>query len=391
MQVDFYRHELDASSAEYVARVLETPFITSGRVGREVEAQLAGYFGTAHALLVNSWTNGAIAALLALGVGRGDEVIVPAMTFIATANAAEMVGAKPVFVDVDPGSLLLTPEAVARAVTPRTKAVVPVHLYGQMADMAGLTAVLSARPDIAIIEDCAHCFEGERSGYKPGFHSACAIFSFYATKNVTCGEGGAIITNSKVLFEKLQTTRLHGMSAGAIDRFKGGSYRHWDMVQLGMKANLPDLLSALLPHQIATIDARLPCREAIARRYEDELSDHPIRLPVRVEGSKHARHLFVIHVPTAVRDDALMVLSKSKIGCAVNYRSVPTLSYYSKRYGYTERSFPVSFEWGGGTITLPLYPSLSVEEQKYVIRVVRDQIVPMIEGSRVAVPLQAGG
>src|SRR5262249_19457335 len=161
----------------------------------DVEAQLAAYFGTAHALLVNSWTNGAIAALLALGVGPGDEVIVPAMTFIATANAAEMVGAKPVFVDVDPDSLLLTPESVARVVTRRTKVVIPVHLYGQMVDMSGLAAALSARRDIAIVEDCAHCFEGERAGYKPGVHSACAIFSFYATKNVTCGEGGAIITN----------------------------------------------------------------------------------------------------------------------------------------------------------------------------------------------------
>ena len=234
MQVEFYRHDLNATSAEVIARVLETPFITSGSVGREVEAQLAAYFGVAQAALVNSWTNGAIAALLALDIGAGDEVIVPAMTFIATANVAEILGAKPVFVDVDPDTLMLTPEGVLGALTEKTRAVIPVHLYGQMMDILSLRTALAARPEIAIIEDCAHCFEGERDGHKPGAHSTCAIFSFYATKNVTCGEGGAFITNDKALYEKFLATRLHGMSAGAIDRFGGGGYRHWDMVRLGV-------------------------------------------------------------------------------------------------------------------------------------------------------------
>ena len=135
-----------------------------------------------------------------------------------------------------PNTLILTPESAVGALTERTRAVIPVHLYGQMADMAGLRAALATRPDVAIIEDFAHCFEGERDGHKPGAHSTCAIFSFYATKNVTCGEGGVLITNDKALHEKFLATRLHGMSAGAIDRFKGGSYRHWDMVRLGVKA-----------------------------------------------------------------------------------------------------------------------------------------------------------
>src|SRR5262249_6479622 len=147
----------------------------------------------------------------------------------------------------------------------------------------------------------------------------------------------------------------------------------------------------LLPQQIAAVDTRLPDREAIARRYEDGLRSDLIRVPVQIPGCKNARHLFVMHVPPEVRDDALVILSKFKIGCAVNYRSVPTLSYYSKKYGYTERSFPVSFDWGGGTITLPLYPSLSVEQQQHVIRVVLAEIVPMVEYSQMAVPVRARG
>jgi dTDP-4-amino-4,6-dideoxygalactose transaminase len=379
MQVDFYRHDLEPSAADAIARVIATPFLTSGSVGREVEKQIANYFGVKHALLVNSWTSGATATLLALGVGPGDEVIVPAMTFIATANVAELLGARPVFVDVDPKTLLVSPDAIARAVTPRTKAIIPVHIYGQMMDIAAVRAALGDRSDIAIIEDCAHCFEGELAGQKPGAHSSAAIFSFYATKNVTCGEGGAIITNDSDLYQRLMQTRMHGMSAGAIDRFKTGGYRHWDMERLGIKANLPDLLAALLPPQIATIDERLPKRERVAARYEEAFANLPIRLPRSLTNSKHARHLFVIHVPPVVRDDVLVLLAERKIGCTVNYRLVPTLTYYREKYGYGPESFPVSYDWGGGTVTLPLYPSLACDAQNYVIDVIRKDVVPKID------------
>jgi dTDP-4-amino-4,6-dideoxygalactose transaminase len=378
MQVDFYRHELEPSAADAIARVIRTPFLTSGAVGREVEQQIADYFGAKYALLVNSWTGGGTAALHALGLGAGDEVIVPAMTFIATANVVELVGARPVFIDVNPETLLVAPDAIASSVTPRTKAIIPVHIYGQMLDTAAVRAALRDRPDIAIIEDCAHCFEGELRGQKPGAHSSAAIFSFYATKNVTCGEGGAIITNDSDLYQRLLQTRMHGMSAGAIDRFKAGGYRHWDMERLGVKANLPDLLAALLPPQIATIDERLPKREQVALRYEKAFADTPIRMAHSVNNSKHARHLFVIHVPPAIRDDVLVLLSQRKIGCAVNYRSVPTLSYYRNKYEYRPENFPVSHHWGNGTITLPLYPSLSTDAQDYVIDVILTDIVPMI-------------
>lgn len=369
MTVPFYLHQMGAEDAAKIAAVLDTPFLTSGQVGRDVEAQLSVYFDAPHALLTNSWTNGALATLLAMDIGQGDEVIVPAMTFIATANVVELLGAKPVFADVDPDTLCLTPETVAPHVNDRTRAVIPVHLYGQMADIAALRA--SLRSDIRIIEDAAHCFEGLLNGAHPGTHSDAAIFSFYATKNITCGEGGAIVTQDSQLFAKLQATRLHGMSAGAADRYRGATYNHWDMMRLGVKANLPDLLAALLPHQIAAADEKLKLREAIAARYEAAFAkDERIQLQAPVEGGRHARHLFPIGVAADKRDAMIVKLNADGIGCTVNYRSVPTLTFYRERYGFAPGFAPVSEAWGDATISLPLYPTLSEEAQGQVIEAV---------------------
>ena len=168
MQVPFYRHSLAPENSKYVAQVLETPFLTSGPIGKEVEAQISEYFYVKHAKLVKSWTNGAVATLLALDIGPGDEVIVPAMTFIATANVVELVGANPVFIDCDPDTLLITPELIKAAITKKTKAVIPVHMYGQMCDIKSIKEVLPKDQKISIIEDCAHTFEAKFNGEGPG-------------------------------------------------------------------------------------------------------------------------------------------------------------------------------------------------------------------------------
>jgi UDP-4-amino-4-deoxy-L-arabinose-oxoglutarate aminotransferase len=381
MKIDFYRHQLTDAHAEAMARVLNTPILTTGTVNRQVEARLCEYFGLAHAVLVNSWTNGAFAALLAMGIGPGDEVIVPANTFIATANAVELTGAKVVFVDAEPDTLLITPELVASVVTSRTRAVVPVHLYGQMCDVANLRSMLDNHPNasgrITILEDAAHCFEGERGGYKPGRHSDLAVFSFYATKNVTCGEGGAIVTGDPQLAQRLLETRLHGMSAIGADRFSGGRYNHWDMMRLGTKANLPDLLAVLLPAQIDAIDAQLSGRQAVADRYRKAFAGGPLRLVRQLAECKSAEHIFPIGVPGGRRDEAIAALNTTGVPVTVNYRSVPGTTYYRQRYGDLSGSFPVAHRWGRETLTLPLYPSLSVSEQDYIIRAVKTHVYPL--------------
>ncbi len=379
MKVDFYRHDLSPEDAAAMAAVLATPFLTSGPVGKQVERQMAEFFSIPHALLTNSWTNGAVATLLALGIGPGDEVIVPAMTFIATANVVELLGATPVLVDVDPDTLLMRAEDMTTAVGPRTRAVIPVHLYGQMCDIPAMRRALGTRDDIAIIEDCAHCFEGERDGVRPGTHSDAAIFSFYATKNIACGEGGAVITRRDDLHEKLLQTRLHGMSAGAADRFKTGSYRHWDMARLGVKANLPDLLAALLPDQISRVYERLERRARLAARYREAFADMPVTCPAQVPASLDAHHLFPIAVEAGRRDETLTRLAEAGIGATVNYRAIHTLTYYREKYGFRAEDFPAAYSWGSRTISLPLFPSLTFREQDHVISTLAKIIHPHLE------------
>ena len=378
MNVPFYRHSLTPDNSKHVEEVLKTPFLTSGPVGKEVESQICTYFNVSHAKLVNSWTNGAVATLLALDIGPGDEVIVPAMTFVATANVVELVGAKPVFIDCDPETLLVTPELIKAAITERTRAVIPVHMYGQMCDVKAISEILPPGQNISIIEDCAHSFEAKFNGERPGKHSHAAIFSFYATKNVTCGEGGAIITNDANLYDRITQAILHGMSAGAADRFKTGQYKHWGMEHLGTKANLPDLLACFLPNQIKTIDERLIIREKIAQKYETSFSSTKIRIPKKLDGTVHSRHLFPINVGGNVRDNVLVALGDANIGVTVNYRAVHMTGYYAKKYGFSENDFPISSSWGNGTLSIPLFPGLTTEEQDYIIEILVRKIDKMI-------------
>ena len=371
MNVPFYRHSLTPDNSKYVEAVLKTPFLTSGPIGKEVESQLCEYFNASHAKLVNSWTNGAVATLLALDIGPGDEVIVPAMTFVATANVVELVGAKPVFIDCDPETLLVTPELIKAAITEKTKAVIPVHMYGQMCDVKAIKNIIPAGQNISIIEDCAHSFEAKYNDERPGKYSDAAIFSFYATKNVTCGEGGAIITNDANLYERITQAILHGMSAGAADRFKTGQYKHWGMDHLGTKANLPDLLSCFLSEQIKTIDQKIGLREKIAMQYENALINTKIKFPKIQKGVVHSRHLFPIYVGSKNRDEVLTVLGEANIGVTVNYRSVPTLGYYAKKYGFKPQNFPNSLAASETSMAIPLHNQLTREDQDRVIAVLR--------------------
>jgi UDP-4-amino-4-deoxy-L-arabinose-oxoglutarate aminotransferase len=195
---------------------------------------------------------------------------------------------------------------------------------------------------------------------------------------VTCGEGGAIVTNDSNLFERIIQAILHGMSAGAADRFKAGQYKHWGMDHLGTKANLPDLLACFLPGQIESIDARLYLREELAQRYEKALKDSKILFPSITSEAIHSRHLFPIYVGIEVRDQALLKLGEKQIGATVNYRSVTSMNFYKNKYELSREKFEVSETWGEGTLTIPLFESMKEEEQEYVIDILINEISPMI-------------
>lgn len=368
--VPFYRHNLGEEEKLRVCEALDHPILTTGRYVAEAERALADYLGIEHVVCLDSCTAALHLALIAENIGPGHEVIVPAMTFAATANAVLMAGARPIFADVDPETGNMTTVTVEPKITPRTRAVLPVHLYGLLCDMESL-GNLARRRGLLLLEDSAHCLEARRASIRPGSHGRSACLSFYATKNITCGEGGALVTRDGALAERVRRLALHGMTTSAYDRY-GKLYRHWDIPQWGWKYNLDNIRAALLVPQIARLDERWRRRIEIAERYEAAFSgitgvDFP-----KVERTEwSARHLFTIWVDPRRRDEILASLQAQNIGVAVNYRAVHLLEYYAKTFGYRRGDLPAAESIGDRTISLPFYPSLTEAQIDRVVAAVR--------------------
>jgi dTDP-4-amino-4,6-dideoxygalactose transaminase len=382
-RVEFYRHQLGEEEAASWRRVMGTLFLTLGPEVAFFEQELASFLVRGrdgapppHVVGTNACTAGLILALRALDAGPGDEVITTPMTFAATTAAILHVGATPKLVDVEPATGLIDPAAVRAAIGPKTVGILPVHLYGQLADMKALHALAQSH-GLFLVEDSAHGIEMERDGVRPGDLSAAAVFSFYATKNLTAGDGGAVATRDAAMADRLRRLRNHGMTKGAADRH-GSAYRHWDMVELGYKANLTDLDAALLRPQLPRTEAKREQREALVRRYEASLRE---RIPATTAGPASARevpwfveargrsshHLFTLHARPGERDTMLARLGEGGIGTAVNYRAVHLLTYLSETLGLRRGALPVAEEMGDRTISLPLYPTLTREEQDRVV------------------------
>jgi len=355
--IPFYRHDLGQPELDALAKVLAGPILTTGATVAEFESRFAALLGRRYALAVTSCTGALHMSLLALGIGPGDEVITTPMTFVATATAIMESGATPIFVDVEPDTGNLDAALVRAAITSRTKAILPVHLYGLMCDMRALKEVADAH-GLAIIEDAAHCIEGRREGIRPGELGDTACFSFFATKNMTCGEGGALVTDDEALYQKLKLIRLHGMTKTAFDRHSEG-YSHWDVPVLGWKYNLSNIDAALLLPQFDRIAGNLERRHALAERYADRLGNLPgIRLPQSRPDTVHARHLFTIWIDGLERDAALAALRAAGVECVVNYRAIHLMSLLRERFGFKPGDFPAAESIGDRTISLPFYPNM---------------------------------
>jgi UDP-4-amino-4-deoxy-L-arabinose-oxoglutarate aminotransferase len=305
---------------------------------------------------------------VALGIGQGDEVITTPMTFAATLNSIIRCGARPILVDVEADTGNLDAGLVEAAVSIRTKAVIPVHLYGQPCDMRSLAGIADRR-GLALVEDAAHCVEGVRDGIRPGILGTAACFSFYATKNLTAGEGGAVASRDAGLLSRVRRLRLHGIDRDAASRH-GGQYVHWDQVELGFKANMCDIQAALLRPQLARIESLRLRRERIARRYDRAFAGIPgIGTPALRPETIHARHLYTIQVDPVRRDAWLWALQQKGIGVAVNFRPVHMLTWH-RDLGRYPGAFPNAERIGASTITLPMYPRLTRAEQDRVIEAV---------------------
>ncbi len=373
MPVDFYRHSLGDDEKAAVSSVLDSLFLTTGQRVYEFEGLFESYLGVPAVVATAHCTASLHLAMLAAGIGPGDEVITTPMTFIASSNAVLYVGGTPVFVDVDPAAGNLDPARVEDAITPRTKAIVAVDLYGLLADHVALRA-LADRHGLALIEDAAHCIEGRRDGYGPGQLADYACFSFYATKNLTCGEGGAISAREASKKALLRQLGSHGMSRNAADRY-AGRYEHWDMERLGWKYNLSNIQAAMLIPQLPKLAARLERREAICRRYEAAFEVLPgVDFPRVPDGVTSSRHLFTIWVEPQKRDATLRAIQARGVGVAVNYRAVHLTRYYRERFGFRRGLFPNAESIGDRTITLPLWPAMTEADIDEVIAAVTETV-----------------
>ena len=371
MKIEFYKHNISQKDIDNVVKVLNSLFLTTGEVVDEFEKRFSQYIGCKCTVGVSSCTAALHLSLLVYGIGPGDEVITTPMTFIATVNSVIHSGATPVFVDVEPETANIDTNLIEAAITPRTKAILPVHLYGQMCDMKRIREIADSYR-LIVIEDAAHAIEAERDSVRVGHLGEAACFSFYATKSITSGEGGAIAVNNEDVAERLKKLRLHGMSQGAAQRYSK-QYEHWDMEMLGWKYNMDNIQAALLLNQLDNVENFWQRREQICRMYEEAFADTPQVTCLKVvPNSKSARLMFTILVPPEKRDRILWQLQESGIGVAVNYRAIHLLTYYHRTYGYKRGMFPVAERTGDSTISLPVYPSLSDVEAQYVIDEVKD-------------------
>ena len=391
-----------------VVEVLRSPWITTGPRAKRFETEFAAYVGAPAALALSSCTAALHTALVTLGIGPGDEVITTPMTFAASVNVIEHVGARPVLVDVEPDTANIDAAAVAAAVTSRAKAILPVHYAGHPVNLDPILALAQAH-GLVVLEDAAHALSAAYQGRRIGSGLNPVAFSFYATKNITTAEGGMLVGDPEFV-ERARVVSLHGMSRDAWRRYEKGQSWRYDVVQPGFKYNMTDIQAALGIAQLpkaqfqkaitlekalaspmvaspltvfdccSTTDgaaALLVASEKVARRYTEAFADEPaLQVPVCRAGVEHAWHLYVLRLhPAALRigrDRFIEELAARHIGTSVHFIPIHLHSYYREKYGYTPASFPVAYENYCRMISLPLHPRLSDQDVADVIDAVRD-------------------
>lgn len=359
----------DAEVAE-VVDTLRSGWVGTGPRVRRFEQALGEYTGAAHTRCVSSCTAALVLALETLGIGAGDEVIVPAMTFVASANAVEHVGATPVLVDCEPVTGLIDLDRAEAAITDRTRAIMPVHLAGRPVDMDRLND-LRDRRSIAVVEDAAHALGAEWHGRRIGALGNLAAFSFYVTKNISTVEGGALMTESAEIAQDVERRALHGLSAGAWQRFSDTGFRHYEVVRPGHKFNMTDIQAALGLVQLPRLDEWIARREQLWERYDAQLSGLPLTTPAPPQpGTRHARHLYQVLIGDDARidrDAVMQGLNDRQIGTGVHYRGVHLHPYYRERYGLAPGDLPVASDISQRTLSLPLSPAVADADQDDVV------------------------
>jgi dTDP-4-amino-4,6-dideoxygalactose transaminase len=362
---------IEEAEVEEVIKSMRAAWLGTGPKVAAFEKLIADYKGVKHAVAINSCTAGLHLSCLALNLKRGDEVIVPAMTFCATINAVIHAGATPVLVDVEPDTFNMDPEQVHQKITPRTKAIMPVHFAGRACNMDALTA-LTREHGLKIIEDCAHSIETKYHGQKAGTFGDCGVLSFYSTKNIVTGEGGMVLTNNTEIAARLKILALHGMSQDAWKRFSDDGYKHYEVVEVGYKYNMMDLQAAIGMHQIPRVDDYWQKRLQVWEKYNAAFAGLPASLPAPFEpDTRHALHLYTLLIDEkkspVTRDQFITALHHRNIGTGVHYRAIPVHPVYQQRFGWRPEHFPVADAIGRATVSLPLSAKLSDEDVEDVV------------------------
>jgi dTDP-4-amino-4,6-dideoxygalactose transaminase len=374
--------EIGEEEIAEVADTLRSGWVTTGPKARRFEQDFAAFLGDEsrgellHCVAVNSATAGLHLALEALGIGPGDEVITTTHTFTATAEVVRYLGADVGLVDIDPATLNIDAAAVQAAITPRTKAIIPVHYGGLAADMPALHDI-ARRHGLKVVEDAAHALPTTCGGQLVGtLASDATVFSFYANKTITTGEGGMLVTRDAALAQRAKTMRLHGMSRDAFDRFtaKVPSW-YYEVVAPGFKYNLTDIAAALGIHQLKRAQVFQQRREQLAAAYDRALASLPVVLPPRpAAGDKHSWHLYVLRLLDAAgihRDRFIERLFEAGIGCSVHYIPLHLHPYWRDRYGLRPEMFPHSQHAYERMVSLPLYTRMTEAEVERVAAAVR--------------------
>lgn len=367
--------DLLQSEIDEVVATLESGWIGTGPRVARFEREFCNYIGAKYAVAVSSCTAALHLSLLEYGIGPGDEVITSPMTFASTANVIVLVGATPVFVDIDRNTQNIDPDLIQSAITPRTKAIIPVHYAGRPCEMTSILEI-AQHHGLVVIEDAAHAIGAQYQGRNIGTLGDLTAFSFYVTKNVVTGEGGMLTLEDGAQADHIQMMSHHGISKDAWKRYSEEGHQHYEVIEPGYSYNMTDLEAAIGIHQLARLESNIERREEIWKIYDQAFVDLPVTPPAPVPpGIRHARHLYTLLIDIdaldITRDEFLHALKQENIGAGVHFISLHLHSYYRKTYGFRPQDYPHALHVSERTISLPLSSTLSDEDVADVIGTLR--------------------
>jgi dTDP-4-amino-4,6-dideoxygalactose transaminase len=388
LQVPFHRADVGEEEAQAVADVIRSGWLTMGPKTMEFERAFATYVGAQQAIAVSSGTAGLHLALEAVGIRAGDEVIVPTTTFAATGEVVAYLGAVPVLADIDATTLNLDPEDAERRITQRTKAIIPVHYGGQPCDMDAIH-IIAQRHNLHVIEDAAHSLPAIYHGSRVGVLSELTVFSFYATKTLTTGEGGMVTTSNSDYADRIRLMRLHGIGRDAWKRYTAEGTWYYEVLEAGYKYNMTDVQAAMGLVQLGKVDHMSAARRRIATRYNEAFSGvEQLQTPTVIADRESAWHLYPLRIRPELlkitRDEFIIALKKRGVGASVHFIPLHLHPYYGRVFGYRAGDLPRSEAEYKRYLSLPLFPGMRDRDIEYVIEKVLDVVASSVKPSMVA-------